>query len=178
MFDRPKMSDTASPNRRLRDDRWGSDGNTADADKVRDSLKRNDAVATSDRAKLIEHKTGNVGVTDPKFTDWPTGDAWGHSLDKSRVLGEPPFLDDKKEADHWVAENTGANMHSSQSIGADIWSDEGKMSPDWNYRLGPSSHIEEYGQNRHGITQGGTYLATSEHDRVQVAPGKLCLMFQ
>ncbi|XP_057418310.1 zinc finger CCCH domain-containing protein 55-like isoform X2 [Lotus japonicus] len=171
MFDRPKMSDTASPNRRLRDDRWGSDGNTADADKVRDSLKRNDAVATSDRAKLIEHKTGNVGVTDPKFTDWPTGDAWGHSLDKSRVLGEPPFLDDKKEADHWVAENTGANMHSSQSIGADIWSDEGKMSPDWNYRLGPSSHIEEYGQNRHGITQGGTYLATSEHDRVQVAPG-------
>ncbi|TKY73850.1 Zinc finger CCCH domain-containing protein 38 [Spatholobus suberectus] len=174
MLDRPKLSDSVSPNRRPRDDRWGSDGNKADADRVWDSPKRNDTVAVSDTAKLVEDKSENVGATEPGFTPLPTRDAWGHSLDKSRVHGEQPFSSDKKEADGWIAGNTAANMHGSQSIGTDIWlGDDAKMSPDWDYRVGSSSCIEEkHEQNKHGITQGGMYLATSEHDRIQIDPGQ------
>ncbi|XP_061363614.1 zinc finger CCCH domain-containing protein 55-like isoform X2 [Gastrolobium bilobum] len=173
MLDRSNLSNSVSPNRRLRDDRWGLDGNMVDADKVCDSPKRNDTVAVSDTAKLVEDKSGSMGATEPGFTAWPVKDGWGCSLDKSRVHGEPPFLSDKKEADCWIAENTGAKMHGSQSIGTDIWSGDAKMSPDWNYRVGSSNHIEEeHGQNKHGITQGATYLAASEHDRIQVLPGQ------
>ncbi|KAK7350870.1 hypothetical protein VNO77_09899 [Canavalia gladiata] len=175
MLDRPKLSDSVSPNGKLRDDRWGSDGNKTDADKVWDSPKRDDTFAVSDTPKLVEDKSGNVGTTEPGFTAWPMRDGWGHSLDKSRVHGEPPFSSDKKEADHWIAGNTGANMHNSQSIGTDIWLGDAKMSPDWNYRVGSSSHIEEeheQNKHKHGITQGGMYLAASEHDRIQTAPGQ------
>ncbi|KAL2657335.1 hypothetical protein AAZX31_04G195400 [Glycine max] len=174
MLDRPKLSDSVSPNRRPRDDRWGSDGNRADADKVWDSPKRNDTVAVSDTAKLVEDKSENVVAAEQGFTPLATRDGWGHSLDKSRVHGEQPFSSDKKEADSWITGNNAANMHGSQSIGTDIWlGDDAKMSPDWDYRVRSSSCIEEkHEQNKHGITQGFMYLDTSEHDRIQIAPGQ------
>ncbi|KAK7316969.1 hypothetical protein RJT34_00813 [Clitoria ternatea] len=171
MLDRPKLSDSVSPNRKLRDDKWGSDINKADADQFWDSPKQNDAVAVSDPAKLVEEKSEKGSAPETGFTGWPTKDGWGHSVDKSRVHGEPPFSSDKKEADHWIAGNTGTNMHGPQSIGIDIWSGDAKMSPDWDYRAGSSSHVEEHEQNKHGITQGGMYLATSVHDRIQITPG-------
>ena len=173
-LDRPKLSDSVSPSGRLRSDRWVTDGRMGDA--VWNSPKQNDIVAVSDSAKLVEDKSGNAGATDPGLAEWPMREGWGHSLDNSRVHGEPPFSSDKKEADHLIAENAGANLRVSQSIGIDIWSGDAKMSPDWNYRVGSSSHIEEeHGQNNHGLTQGGTYLATTEHDRIQVTPGNCML---
>ncbi|KAL2638904.1 hypothetical protein AAZV13_06G139100 [Glycine max] len=173
MLDRPKLSDSVSPNRRPRGDRWGSDGNKADADKVWDSPERNDTVAVSDTAKLVEDKSENVVAAEQGFTPLAMRDGWGHSLDKSRVHSKQPFSSDKKEADSWIAGNA-ANMHGSQSVGTDIWlGDDAKMSPDWDYRVRSSSCIEEkHEQNKHGITQGFMYLATSEHDRIQIAPGQ------
>ncbi|RDX91346.1 Zinc finger CCCH domain-containing protein 38, partial [Mucuna pruriens] len=172
LLDRPKLSGSVSPNRRPRDDRWGSDGNKADADKVWNSSKQNDTVV-SDTAKLVEDKSENVDAAEPGFAPLPTRDGWGHSLDKSRVHGEQPFSSDKKEADSWIAGNTAANMNGSQSIGADIWLGDAKMSPDWDYKVGSSSCIKEkHEQNKHGIRQGGMYLASSEHDRIQIAPGQ------
>jgi len=173
MLDRRKLSDSISPNKRLRDDRWGSDSDMADPDRVKDSPKRNDTVSGSDTAKLIENKSGNVGATEPEFTDLPITDGWGHGLDKSELHAKPPILSDKNEADLWIAENTGANMHGSQSIGTtDIWPGDAEMSPDWNYRMGSSSHMEEHKLKEHDVSQGGTYLAISEHNRIQLAPGK------
>lgn len=173
MLDRPKLSDSVSPNRRPRDDRWGSDGDKDDADKVWDSPKRNGTVAVSDTAKLVEDKSENVGVAVPGFTPLPMRDGWGHSLDKSRVHGEQAFSSDKKEADIWIAGNTAANMHGSRSIGTDIWLSDTKMSPDWDYRVGSSSCIEDkHEQKKHGITQGSMHLSTSEHDRMQIVPGQ------
>ncbi|XP_027368913.1 zinc finger CCCH domain-containing protein 55-like isoform X2 [Abrus precatorius] len=172
MLDRPKLSDSLSPHRRLRDDRWDSDGK-ADADKVLDGPKRTDTVAVPDTVKLVDDKSGGVGTTEPGFTAWPPRDGWGHSLDKSKVRGEPPFSSDKKEGDSWIAGSTGANKHSFHTTGTDIWLGDAKMSPDWDYRVGSSSRIEKgHEQNKHGITQSGMYLAASEHDRTQIAPGQ------
>ncbi|XP_045823668.1 zinc finger CCCH domain-containing protein 38-like isoform X2 [Trifolium pratense] len=173
MLDRQKWSDSMSPNRRPRDDRWGSDGDVADPDRVGDSPKRNNKVSVSDTTKLIENKSGNVDATDPGFTTLSVTDGYGHELDKSELHGKPPISSDTKEADCWIEENTGGNMHGSHSIVTkDIWPGDAEMSPDWNYKTGPSSHMEEPGQNKHGIRQGGTYLAISEPDRVQLAPGQ------
>ncbi|KAK7353632.1 hypothetical protein VNO80_19083 [Phaseolus coccineus] len=172
-LDRPKLSDSDSPNRRPRDDRWGSDGNKADADKVWDSPKWNDTVAVSDSAKLVEEKSENVGAAEPGFTPLPTRYGWSHSLDKSRVHSEQPFSSDRKEVESWVSGNTATNVHVSQSIGTDIWLGDTKMSPDWHYRVGSSNSIEEkHEQNKRGVKQGGTYLAPSERDRIQIAAGQ------
>lgn len=173
VLDRPKLSDSVSPNRRPRGDGWGSHGNKADADEVWDSPKRNDTIAISDSAKLVEDKIEDVGVTEPGFNPLPMRDGWGHISDKSRVLGEQPSPGDKKEADRWIAGNAAANMRDSQSIATDIWLGDAKMSPDWDYRVGSSSCNEEkHEQNKHGIMPGGMYLASSEHDRIPVAPGQ------
>ncbi|KAK7282347.1 hypothetical protein RIF29_11033 [Crotalaria pallida] len=158
-LDRPKLNDSISPNDRLRDDRWGSDGNMVDMD----GPKRNDRIAVSASAKLVEDECG--------INDWPKKDGWGHGLDENRVRGERTFSSDKKESDHLMPENAGANMRVSQSIGTGNWSGD-EMSPDWNYRVGSSSLTqEEHGQNKHGITQGGPYLA-AEHVGTQVTPGQ------
>ncbi|KAE9604158.1 putative transcription factor C3H family [Lupinus albus] len=160
-LDRRELIDSVSPTGRLRDDRWGSDGNMVD----KDNPKRNDTVAVSDTSKLVEDKCGNIGASDPGFTSWPTKDGWGHALDKNREHSEPTFSSDK-ETGHWMAENAGANRHVPQPTGIGNWSGD-EMSPDWNYRVGSSSHVQE----EHGITQGGTYLAT-EHEETQVTPGQ------
>ncbi|WVZ18010.1 hypothetical protein V8G54_005332 [Vigna mungo] len=158
-MDRPKLSDSDSPNRRPRDDRWGSDGNKVDAAKVWDSPKWNDTVVVSDSGKLVEGKSENVGATEPGFTSLPTRYGWSHSLDKSRVHREQPFSSDK-EVNSW-------------SIGTDIWLGDTKMSPDWHYRVGSSNTIEEkHEKNKRVVKEGGTYLATSEHDRIQIAAGQ------
>ncbi|OIV96975.1 hypothetical protein TanjilG_31866 [Lupinus angustifolius] len=165
-LDRPKLTDSVSPTRRRRDDRWGSDGNMVE----NDNSKQNDAVTVSDTEKLVEDTCGNIGAIDPGFTAWPTKDGWGHGLDNNRVHGEPTFSSNKKENDHQVAENAGSDMHVSQPTGPSNWSGN-EMPLDWNYRMGSSSRIqEEHEQNKHGITQDGTYLAT-EHEGTQV-PGK------
>ncbi|XP_019417105.1 PREDICTED: zinc finger CCCH domain-containing protein 38-like [Lupinus angustifolius] len=165
-LDRPKLTDSVSPTRRRRDDRWGSDGNMVE----NDNSKQNDAVTVSDTEKLVEDTCGNIGAIDPGFTAWPTKDGWGHGLDNNRVHGEPTFSSNKKENDHQVAENAGSDMHVSQPTGPSNWSGN-EMPLDWNYRMGSSSRIqEEHEQNKHGITQDGTYLAT-EHEGTQV-PGQ------
>lgn len=172
-MDRRKLSDSISPNRRLRDDRRGSDGDMADSYRVGDSPKRNDTISVSDTAKLMENKSGNVGATEPGFTSLPMTDEWGQGFDKSRLHGKPPISNDKKEANRWIAGNTGANMLGSQSLGTtDIWPGDAEMSPDWNYKTGSSSHMEEDAQNKHGISQGDTYLAISEQNTIQLVPGK------
>ncbi|MED6140447.1 hypothetical protein PIB30_093349, partial [Stylosanthes scabra] len=168
-LDRPKLSDSVSPTGRLRSDRWGTDGIMTDKDKVWDNPNRNDIANIYDSAKLVEGKPGDTGATEHEQTVWPEKEGWGHSSDLSRVQGEPPFPSDKKEADHWIADSAGANMPVSQSVAADIWPGDAKMSPDWNYRTGSSTRTEvEHGKNDHGLTQGSTYPATAEHDRIQV----------
>ncbi|KAE9608700.1 putative transcription factor C3H family [Lupinus albus] len=163
-LDRPRLIDSVSPTRRRRDDRWGSDGNMVE----NDNPKQNDAVTVSDTAKLVEDTCGNVAAIDPGFTAWPTKDGWGHGLDNNRVHGEPTFSSDKKETDHQMAENVGANMRVSQPTGTNNWSGN-ETSLDWNYRVGSSSHIqEEHEQNKQGITQDGAYLAT-KHEGTQVS---------
>ncbi|XP_019434527.1 PREDICTED: zinc finger CCCH domain-containing protein 55-like isoform X5 [Lupinus angustifolius] len=165
-LDRRELIDSVSSTGRLRDDRWGSDGNMVDMD----NPKRNDTVAVSDTSKLVEDKCGNIDASDPGFTSWPRKDGWGHALYKNREHSEPTFSSGK-ETGHWMAENAGANKHVPQPTGTGNWSGD-EMSPDWNYRVRSSSHIqEEHGQNKHGITQGGTYLAT-EHEGTQVIPGQ------
>ncbi|KAL2347259.1 hypothetical protein Fmac_001259 [Flemingia macrophylla] len=173
MLDRPKLSDSVSPNRRPRDDRWDSDGHKENADKVWDSPKHNGTIAVSDTAKLAEDKSENLGATVPGFSPLLMRDGWGHSLDKGRAHTEQPFSSDKKEADIWIAGNNTARMHGSQSISTDIWLGDTKMSPDWNYKVGSSSGIEEkHQQKKYGITQGSIHLSTSEHDRMQIVPGQ------
>ncbi|KAL5054094.1 hypothetical protein RYX36_034776 [Vicia faba] len=79
----------------------------------------------------MENESGNVGATEPGFTALPMTDEWGHGLGKSRLHGTPPISNDKKEANRWIAGNTGTNMHGSQSLGtADIWPGDAEMSPD------------------------------------------------
>ncbi|TKY60419.1 Zinc finger CCCH domain-containing protein 38 [Spatholobus suberectus] len=157
-LDRPKLSDEFSPNGRLRDDRWGLDGSMADVDKVWDGSKQNDLVVVSDIAKLVEDKrNGIMGAPEPVFTAWPISDGWDHSLDKKRVHGESPFSSDMKEAS-WAAKNDSANVHTSQSVGTDIWPGNEKMSPDWNYGVGPSTHIkEEHGQSKQQVAPGQVF---------------------
>ncbi|CAL0305284.1 unnamed protein product [Lupinus luteus] len=165
-LDRRELIDSVSPTGRLRDNRWGSDGNMVD----KDNPKPNDTVAVSDTSKLVEDKCGNIGASDPGFTPWPRKEGWGHALYKNREHSELTFSSDK-ETGYWMAENAGANRHVPQPAGTGNWSGD-EMSPDWNYRVGSSSHIEEeHGQNKHGITQGGTYLAT-ERERTQFIPGQ------
>ncbi|KAL5054092.1 hypothetical protein RYX36_034774 [Vicia faba] len=148
-------------------------GDLADSDRVGDRLKQSDIISVSDTAKLMENESGNVGATEPGFTALPMTDEWGHGLDKSRLHGTPPISNDKKEGNRWIAGNTGANMHSSQSLGTmDIWPGDAEMSPDWNYKTGSSSHMEEDAQNKRGIIQDDTYLAIYEQDIIQLAPGQ------
>ncbi|XP_061344635.1 zinc finger CCCH domain-containing protein 38-like [Gastrolobium bilobum] len=155
-LNRPKLSDSISPNGRLRDDRWGSDDSLADVDKVWDGPKQNDLFAVSDRAKLSEDKKdGIMAASEPGFTAWPISVGLDRSLDKKRVHGESPFSSDKKEANCWTVENASANIHISRSVGADIWPGDEKMSPDWNYGVGSSSHTEEeHGQNKQQVAPG------------------------
>ncbi|XP_054821472.1 zinc finger CCCH domain-containing protein 38-like isoform X2 [Prosopis cineraria] len=170
-LDRTRGSNSVSPGRRLRDDRWGPD--MVDVDKMWDGPQLNDAVAVPDTAKLGEDKSGNMGIPDPGFTTWPRTDGWGDNLDNNKVYAEPPFVGDKKKVEQWKTENAGTTMGAPQSIVTDKWLDDAEMSPDWNYGSGSSGHIEDKsGQKKQGLTQGGAYLATSEHSRLQVAPGQ------
>ncbi|XP_027341389.1 zinc finger CCCH domain-containing protein 38-like isoform X3 [Abrus precatorius] len=156
-LDRPKLSDKVSPNGRLRDDRWGLDGSMADRDEVWDGSKQNDLVVVPDLVKLVkDNKTGIMGTPEPGFMAWPIIDGWDHSLDKNRVHGGSPFSSDKKEeANCWTAKNDSANIHSSQSVAADIWPGNEKMSPDWNYGVGSSSHTkEEHGKSKQQVAPG------------------------
>ncbi|XP_028766035.1 zinc finger CCCH domain-containing protein 38 isoform X2 [Neltuma alba] len=142
-LDRPRGSNPVSPSRRLRDDRWGPDGNMVDMDKVWDGPKLNDAVAVSDAAKLGEDKSGNMGIPEPGFATWPRTDGWNGNLDNNKVYAEPPFVGDKKKEDQWKKENAGVTMGAPQSIGTDKWLVDAEMSPDWNYGSGSSAHIED-----------------------------------
>ncbi|KAK7358835.1 hypothetical protein VNO77_00775 [Canavalia gladiata] len=155
-LDRPKLSDEISPNGRLRGDRWGLDGSMADIDKVWDGSKYKDIVVVSDTAKLIEdNKNGIMGAPEPGLTAWPMNDGLVHSLDKNILHGESPFSSDNKEANCWTAKSDSANIHTSESIDADIWPGNEKMSPDWNYGVGSSSNIkEEHGQSKQQVTPG------------------------
>ncbi|KAF7834165.1 zinc finger CCCH domain-containing protein 38-like isoform X1 [Senna tora] len=167
-LDRLKGSNSVSPTRRPGDDRWGPDGNMVDVDKVWDGPKLNDTIAASDAEKLDEDNSRNMGAPEPGFPSWPKGDGWGNSFDNNKVYAEPPFVGDKKKADLWKAENAGATVGVPQAIGTDKWLGDAEMSPDWNYRVGSSGSIEDKsGQNKHGLTQGGPYLATSEHHQLQ-----------
>lgn len=154
-LDRPKLSDSYSPNGRVRD-RWGSDGSVAaEVDKDRDGPKQNDLVAVSDTTKLIEdNKKGIMGAPEPGFI-WPMSEGWDHSLDKNRVHNELPSPIDKKKANRWTADNAADNTLISQSVGRGIWPGDEKMSPDWNYGARSSSHIkEEHGQNKQQVAPG------------------------
>lgn len=161
VLDRPKLSDSISPNRRQRYDRWGSDGKMADVDEVWDCPKQNDLVAVSGtRAKQVDNnKIGILSAPEPGFSAWPISDGCNHSLDKNRLQGESPFSSDKKEANFWTSENAGANIFISQSIGTDIWPGGEKMSPKWKYGARSSSHIEEeHGQNNQQVSPGNNML--------------------
>ncbi|KAK7318458.1 hypothetical protein RJT34_03160 [Clitoria ternatea] len=154
--DRPKLSDDVSLDGRVRDDRWGLDGSMADVDKVWDGSKQNDSVVSFDIAKIVEdNKTGIISTLEPGFTAWPMSDGWDPSLDKNRLHGESPFLSDKKESNCWTAKNDSADIHTSQSVGVDIWPGNEKMSPDWNYGVRSSSHgKEQHGQIKQQVAPG------------------------
>ncbi|KAJ1405061.1 Zinc finger, CCCH-type [Sesbania bispinosa] len=154
VLDRPKLSDSDTPNRRIRDDRWCSDGSIAAVDKVWDGPNKNHLVAVFDTAKLVEDNKNGV----MSFTAWPMSDGWGHNLDKNRVHGESPFSSYKKEANCWTAENAIDNIRISQSVDRSIWPGDEKMSPDWNYGERSSSRIkEEHRQNKQQVSPGQGY---------------------
>ncbi|XP_020215587.1 zinc finger CCCH domain-containing protein 38 isoform X1 [Cajanus cajan] len=169
-LDRPKLSDEVSPNGRLRDDRWGLDGSTADENKVWGGSKQNDLVVVSNIAKLVEDNRNFMGTPEPGFPAWPISDGWDHSLDKNRVHDESPFSSDMKEA-NWTAKNDSSNVHTSQSVGSDIWPGNEKMSPDWNYGVGSSTHIkEEHGQSKQQVLPGQVF-----HQNVNALHSSSCL---
>ncbi|XP_057415865.1 zinc finger CCCH domain-containing protein 38 isoform X2 [Lotus japonicus] len=151
---RPKLSDSASSNGRLRDDRWRSDGSIADVSKVWDGPKSNDLSAVSNSRKLVEdNQDGIMGAPGHGFSAWPMSDGWDHSLDKNMVHDKTSFSSDKKEPNLWAAGNATANIHTSQPVGTGIWPGDEQMSPDWN--VGTSSHFKK----------------NHEQNNLQVAPG-------
>lgn len=151
VLDRQIVSNSVTPNERLRDGRRGSDGSMADVDKVLDGPKLNNLVNVSETAKLVEdNKKGILGAPEPGFIAWPMNNGLDHSLDRNRMHNESPFTIDKKEANCRTAENAANSILISQSVvGGGFWPGDEKMSPDWNYGARSSSHInDEHGQNK------------------------------
>ncbi|KAI5384210.1 hypothetical protein KIW84_071280 [Lathyrus oleraceus] len=170
VLDRQIVSNSVTPNERLRDGRRGSDGSMADVDKVLDGPKLNNLVNVSETAKLVQdNKKGILGAPETGFMAWPMNNGLDHSLDRNRMHNESPFTIDKKEANCRTAENAANNILISQSVvGGGFWPGDEKMSPDWNYGARSSSHInDEHGQNKQqgapgqGLNQNAQNLTAS-----------------
>ncbi|GAU38087.1 hypothetical protein TSUD_318810 [Trifolium subterraneum] len=134
-----------SPNRRLRDDRWAR--NPGRDHQMLDRQKLSDSISPNRRLR---------------------DDRWGSDGD----VADPDRVGDSPKRNNTVSVSDTAKLIENKIVTTDIWPGDAEMSPDWNYKTGSSSHVEEPGQNKHGIRQGGTYLPISEPDRVQLAPGQ------
>ncbi|KAG5041283.1 hypothetical protein GLYMA_05G190500v4 [Glycine max] len=78
-----------------------------------------------------------------------------HGSNQNRLHGESTFSSDIKKS-NWAAKNDSANVHTSQTVGADIWLDNEKMSPpNWIYDVRSSIHInQEQGQSKQQVAPG------------------------
>ncbi|KAI5434977.1 hypothetical protein KIW84_021707 [Lathyrus oleraceus] len=120
----------------------------------------------------MENKSGNVGARESGFTALPMTDEW-HGLDKSRRHCKPPISNDKKEASRWIAGNTGANMHDSQSLGTtDIWPGDAEMSPDSKIQLAPGQSINQNAQNVNPLHTSSSHAVGQSQVDVRAFPSR------
>ncbi|CAJ1937849.1 unnamed protein product [Sphenostylis stenocarpa] len=139
---------------------WSPDRGVSGGDQALDRPKLSDEVGLhgrlmNDKWDLdsnmadVDNKNGVMGGPETAITACSFGDGWGRNLDKNKVHGKTLFSSDMKEA----------NIHTSQSVGKDIWPDNEKMSPDWNHAVRPSIHIEEkHEQSKQQVAPGNPVL--------------------
>ncbi|CAK7354944.1 unnamed protein product [Dovyalis caffra] len=135
-----------SPDKRSRDGRWPPSQNSDDVEKSWNGPKWSDS-HTSDTAKLSEDKNDKLDAPDPRLSARRMEDGWGHNSVKNKTRSNPPTTEvveiDKKEAVQWKTENAGDNTNVSEQRAPENWLGDMEMSPDWNYRLQPSNHINK-----------------------------------
>lgn len=136
-----------SPDKRSRDGRWPSEQNSDDVVKLWNGSKWSDANTSSDAAKLSEKNSEKMDAPEPRLSECSMDDRWGHSLDGHKTQSDPPnnkLVDsNRREAFRWKAENAGDNMHVSDQRATENWLGDMDMSPDWNYRVQPSNHVNK-----------------------------------
>jgi len=152
----------ASPDKRSRDVRWPPSQNSDELEKSWKGPKWRES-HTSDSAKLSEDKNEKLDAPNLRLSARHMEDGWGHNPDEDKTASNPPTNEvveiDKKEAFQWKTENSGDNTNVSEN-----WLGDMEMSPDWNYRLQPSNHINE--GSCHELQEGSGRM----HDTAAVMP--------
>ncbi|KAI9394158.1 hypothetical protein POPTR_005G061100v4 [Populus trichocarpa] len=152
----------ASPDKRSRDVRWPPSQNSDELEKSWKGPKWSDS-HTSDSAKFSEDKNEKLDAPNLRLSARHMEDGWGHNPDEDKTASNPPTNEvveiDKKEAFQWKTENSGDNTNVSEN-----WLGDMEMSPDWNYRLQPSNHINE--GSCHELQEGSGRM----HDTAAVMP--------
>eukprot|EP00257_Ricinus_communis_P009193 XP_002527649.2 zinc finger CCCH domain-containing protein 38 [Ricinus communis] len=132
---------------RSRDGRFSHDQNADDIEKVWNGPKWS-STSTTDAVKLNEDKNGTVGELDHRATARSVDDRWGHCLEEDKTLRES-LIDhkmpesDKKETLLWKTENAGDKILGSEQRAGENWLGDMDMSPEWNYKVQPSNHIDK-----------------------------------
>ncbi|KAJ6917186.1 zinc finger CCCH domain-containing protein 38-like isoform X1 [Populus alba x Populus x berolinensis] len=137
---------TPSPDKRSRDGRWPPSQNSDDVEKSWNDPKWSES-HTSDAAKLSENKNEKLDAPELRLSVRCMEDGWGHNLVENKTHNNPPTNEvveiDKKEALPLKTENAGDNSNVSEQRAPENWLGDMEMSPDWNYRLQPSNHINK-----------------------------------
>ena len=137
---------TPSPDKRSRDGRWPPSQNSDDVEKSWNDPKWSES-HTSDAAKLSENKNEKLDAPELRLSVRCMEDGWGHNLVENKTHNNPPTNEvveiNKKEALPLKTENAGDNSNVSEQRAPENWLGDMEMSPDWNYRLQPSNHINK-----------------------------------
>lgn len=139
-----------SPSRGFKNDLLRSSG----GDQALDRPKSSDGQDLDGSVAGADNKKGIMVDPEPGFNTLPVDDERGHSLDKNTVHGESAFSSDVKEA-----KNDSSNVHTCQSVGADIWPGNEEMSHNWNYGVtSPIPIKEEHEQSKQQVSPGNHVL--------------------
>ncbi|KAJ6397805.1 hypothetical protein OIU77_018752 [Salix suchowensis] len=136
----------ASPDKRSRDVRCPPSQNSDELEKSWNGPKWSDS-HTSDSAKLSEDKNEKLDASDLRLSAQHMDDGWGCNPVEDKTRSNPPTNElveiNKKKAFQWKTENSGDNTNVSEQRAPENWFGDMEMSPDWNYRLQPSNHINK-----------------------------------
>ncbi|KDP24789.1 hypothetical protein JCGZ_25410 [Jatropha curcas] len=153
---------------RSRDARCSLDHHSDDVEKLWKGPKWG-STSTSDAGKLSrDNKDEAIGAPDERGLARSIDGGWSRWEDKAC---EDPLTDHEK-AFPWKAENAGDNMLASDQGAGKNWLGDMDMSPEWNYKVQPSNHIDK--QEHASLTScdpGITLEASGQvHDVTAVMP--------
>ncbi|XVF58761.1 hypothetical protein PTKIN_Ptkin07bG0092400 [Pterospermum kingtungense] len=128
--------------------KWNDDDVSNDVGKSWTGSKWGDKGACSGASKLSKDTNGEMGVSEPRISDWSINERWQHDYDVSGKRSETNVrfktVDiDKDEAILRKIENAGLSVGVSEPRSGEESLGDMEMSPDWNYKIHSSVKKED-----------------------------------